>query len=118
MRDLVKVWRRNGFTLRLWDTGTRDSYGKTRLDYELKDGRAVIFADGDFCCSPMDAIDSPACVGALLGFLTLQEHDTDAEYFERYTPEQLAWRDSSRCHTLCMIQFEIQERCEARKAGK
>ena len=115
MRELIKTWRRDGFTLRLWDTGRTDSYGKTRLDYELKDGRKVIFADGDFRCSPMDAIDSLACVSALLGFLTLQENDTDAEYFERYTPDQLAWRDSARCQTLGMIQFEIQERSEARK---
>lgn len=28
-------------------------------------------------------------MGALLGFLALRPGDTDAEYFERYTPEQL-----------------------------
>ena len=33
----------------------------------------------------------------LLAFLTLQPGDTDEEYFENYTPAQLAWATSFRC---------------------
>jgi hypothetical protein len=32
-------------------------------------------------------------VRALMGFLTLRPGDTDDEYFDRYTPDQLAFAD-------------------------
>lgn len=96
MRDLIKTWRKSGFTLRLWDTGKRDWRGQTKLDYELKDGRKVVFAGDDFAGSPMHADDSRETVAALLGFLTLKPGDTDADYFEQYTPEQLAWCQGAR----------------------
>jgi hypothetical protein len=52
-------------------------------------GRTVtLFEGADFCCSPMDAIDSDATVAAILGFLTLRPGDTDAEYFDDYTDAQ------------------------------
>jgi hypothetical protein len=56
----------------------------------------IIFEGEDFAGSPMDADDSDETVAALLTFLTLRRGDTDAEYFESYTPEQLAWQGIAR----------------------
>ncbi len=78
--------------------------GKDPLGYRLtmtlpvhragrKDGKetSVLFEGEDFGNSPMHAIDSDATVGSLMGFLTLRPGDTDADYFDAYTPEQLAY---------------------------
>jgi len=64
------------------------SYGKSRCAYALtKRGEDTpIFAGNDLEC-PYDP-EGPEAAAALLGFLTLQEGDTDAEYFEGYTPRQ------------------------------
>ena len=76
--ELIKVWRKDHFTLRLYDTHKRDMYNeKHRLAYEFKDGRKVIFAGDDFYPSPLYAIDSLETVYSLLGFLSLQYGDTD-----------------------------------------
>jgi len=109
MRDLIKIWRQNGFTLRLWDTNSQDYRGQTRLDYELKDGRRIIFSGGDFCGSPPYADDSRPTIACLLSFLILQPGDTDKEYFEDYTPLQLDWCQSARRDELVSIQIEMEE---------
>ena len=108
MRELIKTWRKSGFTLRLWDIYSRDWRGQTVLAYELKDGRKVIFSGDDFAGSPMHADDSRETVASLLGFLTLKPGDTDREYFDKYTKDQLAWRESSRCEELGTIQYEME----------
>ena len=93
MRDHIRHWEGNGFSLDLFDTGETDSMGKSRLSYSFADNGVTIFEGGDFGASPLHAIDSDETVRALLGFLSLQAGDTDSEYFDSYTPEQLAWRD-------------------------
>jgi len=70
--ELIKTWRKDGFTLRLWDTHKRNYGGKSVLRYEFKDGRKVIFEGSDFGCSPCHAIDSLECVYSMLGFLSLK----------------------------------------------
>ena len=82
------------WTLTLWDTHRVDRLGKSILRYRLTencpiDGKTVLFEGEDFACSPMHAVDSDYAVAAVLGFLTLRPGDTDAEYFESYTPRQL-----------------------------
>jgi hypothetical protein len=49
----------------------------------------TLFEGEDFACSPCHAIDSDECIASLMGFLTLRPGDTDAEYFESYTPQQI-----------------------------
>lgn len=77
------------FTLTLFDLYKRDSMGKNMLDYELKQDRVILFKGEDYACSPMHAVDSDETVKSLMGFLTLRPGDTDREYFDSYTPEQL-----------------------------
>ena len=84
------------FTLHTWATTRRDDRGQTVIGYELRQHTPgakpiTLFQGEDFCASPMDADDSDEALAALLGFLTLRPGDTDDEYFEDYTPTQLAF---------------------------
>lgn len=105
--DPLRVWESDGFRLTLWDTGTVDHYGKSRLAYRFEDSGALIFAGEDFCCSPLHAVDSDATVGGLLGFLSLRPGDTDEEYFDAYSPAQLAWADD-RAEYLALLAYELE----------
>jgi len=82
----------------MWDTGRRDSRGQTLIVYRLKakypDSRepaVSLFEGNDFAGSPLHADDSNETVKALMNFLTLRPGDTDADYFAKYTPLQLAY---------------------------
>lgn len=81
------------FDLKIWDTHRMDSYGKSVLGYCLRiimPGTICILFEGeDFCAPPLHGIDSDATVVDLMSFLTLRPGDTDTEYFQDYTPEQL-----------------------------
>ena len=95
------------FTLTTWYTGKTDSYGKSVIGYQLemrnyynmRNGRIlkkwypekpiVLFEGEDFHCSPLHCIDSDNTIAGLMSFLTLRPGDTDKEYFDNYTAEQL-----------------------------
>ena len=85
------------FTLTLWDSGERwADHGQPRsyVRYRLTQSEhGTLFAGDDFSPSPMHAIDSDACVCALMGFLTLRPGDTDSDYFRDYTDEQRRFCD-------------------------
>lgn len=102
------------FSLTMWATSRQDHRGQTVIGYELKmhftatltralrDGGIkacerrmthVLFSGEDFAGSPMHGDDSDECVKSLMTFLTLRPGDTDAEYFESYTADQLAYCD-------------------------
>lgn len=100
-RVILRPYRRGHgptFTLTMHDTGRYDRRGQTYIGYVLRqsgprggrDSRTVFWGE-DFAGSPLHADDSDATVRALMGFLTLQPGDTDADYFEAYTPEQRAF---------------------------
>jgi hypothetical protein len=102
MRDHLRTVRfrpyRKGmgptFTLETFHVGRYDDhFGRERLAYILKqheNGKTkVLFEGDDFGCSPMHSIDGDKAIASLMGFLTLKPGDTDEEYFERYTPEQM-----------------------------
>lgn len=60
--------------------------GETRVIFEGHDfGLPVGYAHAD---------DSDQTIKSLMSFLTLRKGDTDDEYFENYTQEQLDWSDS------------------------
>jgi hypothetical protein len=61
----------------------------------LLDGE-VLFEGSDYRPSPLHRTTEERAL-CLLAFLTLQPGDTDEEYFENYTPAQLAWATSFRC---------------------
>ena len=97
MRDILRrvyfapYLKGNGprFALTMWATDRIDQRGQTTIGYRLNMGRQTLFTGEDFNGSPMHADDSDATVKALMGFLTLCPGDTDREYFDTYTPEQM-----------------------------
>lgn len=109
-RDVLKRYRKAGFTLTVWDTHRIDGMGKAILGYRLSDRGVLIFQGEDFHSSPMHAIDSLNVVEAILSFLTLKQGDVESEYFDEYTPTQLEWSRGSRCEELNRIQLELEQR--------
>ena len=73
----------------------------------------TVFTGSDFRPSPLHAWDSDETVAAVMEFLTLRLGDTDRDYFENYTAEQIEFRDS-HAETLA---WEVYSRFEA-KEGK
>jgi hypothetical protein len=110
----IRTWEQAGFRLELFDTYRTDRYGKSVLGYEFYDHGALIFEGEDFHASPLHAIDGDEAVAGLLAFLSLRPGDTDPEWFEGYTPEQLAWVESGRAEELGYLQCELEERAGAR----
>lgn len=88
----------DGYRLMLWDTGRRGIAEKDMLGYALWVPGAwegePLFVGEDYGASPMHAIDSDDTLRGIIGFLTLKPGDTDDEYFENYTPEQMAFAES------------------------
>jgi len=92
--DHVRAWTGGDFRLELF-TAYQFRHGKDILAYQFFHRDRLVFEGHDFGCSPMHAIDGDETVAALLHFLSLKPGDTDSEYFEGYTPEQL---DFARQH--------------------
>jgi hypothetical protein len=110
-RECIRTWRAGRFQLDLFDTGSCDSRGQTRLAYTFRDNGNVIFEGDDFAGSPLHADDSEETVAALLSFLSLRPGDTDREYFDRYTPEQLEWAQQNG-EELSLLAHEMEERAQ------
>jgi len=105
----IKKGHGPSFTLHTYDTCKTDDMGKSVLGYRLtirENGQTrVLFRGEDFACSPCYAIDSDECVASLMGFLTLRPGDTDSNYFDAYTPGQLAYAEK-HAETLAMAVID------------
>lgn len=115
MRDMLRTWEADGFKLETWDTHRTDWRGQTRIGYTLTDNGAEVFSGTDFSGSPMHADDADETVAALLSFLSLKPGDTDREYFDDYTPEQMAWVESGRAEELGYLAMEMEEGARANR---
>ncbi len=82
-----------GYRLVLWDTHRTGEHGKSILGYEFFEpgDSEPLFTGEDFNVPPSDVVDSDETLRSLLGFLTLRPGDTDREYFDAYTPRQMAF---------------------------
>ena len=85
------------------------------VGYEFRTASKTLFAGVDFGCSPLHAIDSDACIYALMGFLCLRPGDTGADYFHAYTAPQREWAQSSECESIGAIVAVRQELAEKRE---
>lgn len=113
------------FFLDMWDTHRTDRMGKSILGYRFGEcksnsGRRVvkennlyrgefsktnckILFEGEDFATP-GSVDSDDAVRSLMGFLTLKPGDTDAEYFENYTPAQKSFaRDHAESVQMAVI---------------
>jgi len=83
-----------GYRLLTWDTNL-DGFAsyRSRLGYAFYQPNTdkPLFVGEDFYVPFNKAIDSSDVLRSLLGFLTLRLGDTDREYFDEYTPEQMAF---------------------------
>lgn len=118
MREM-NLMKRDGFRLTFDDSTFRlyDDCGIWALhcveclsiqDHTDDDGSEPIFVTNQFRPGAMSSIDADDSIGAVLSFFSLQDGDTDAEYFDDYTPRQLAWRDL-RAEELGYVASEIEE---------
>lgn len=96
MSDLLftlRVRLRHGMAvIRAWEAGFQHP-NHTRLDAELRHNGKTIFPRGaTYCGIPgqfaIDGIDAKECV---LSLFCMKPGDTDSEYFDSYTQEQLDW---------------------------
>lgn len=95
-RDILRTWwDRSGLRVKvvLWATSRTDYRGQTIIGYALTCKGHVVFTGEDFAGSPMHADDSNATLASLLTFLALRPGDTDRDYFDAYTPEQMAFAE-------------------------
>jgi hypothetical protein len=80
---------------------------RTRIGFELRDpAGTVLFRGEDFGASPLHADDSDETLRALLGFLALRPGDTDRDFFDDYSAEQLEFAGSSDCELLGWLYGE------------
>src|SRR4051812_45588942 len=109
--ERIGAWRRDGFTLELWDThhpiGT-GIMGHTLLAYRLSDRGRTIFAGEGFVPPLGVCVDADETVAALLFWFTWEPGDTDEEFFDAYTPMQREWVESGRADDLSAILWEME----------
>ena len=101
MLRAVKVL--NNYYLFMWDTYQRGETGHTYLGYRFVDPKGYILFQGtDYGCPGNECVDSDETVAGLLKWFTLKPGDTDAEYFESYTPQQLEFANSDDAEQLAL----------------
>lgn len=74
--------------------------GHMRIDVEVRQGGKVIFPRGATYCAVnrWTAIDSKAAKSLALSLVAMKPGDTDIEYFNGYTTEQLEWAEKYGDH--------------------
>ena len=84
-----------GCRLILWYIG--DVAGRPKLGYAFfpAKSRKPLFEGRDYSTGFSTSVDSDEALRGLMGFLTLRPGDTDAEYFDNYTPAQMAWAQAN-----------------------
>ena len=109
--ELIKVWRKDDLRLTIYNAYKKCQYkGNTSVAYRFTQAGKLLFEGNDFHPSPLHADDSMETVYSLLSFLTLQEGDTDDEYFANYTKAQLAWIRSAKCENLSYFVSYMEEK--------
>jgi hypothetical protein len=82
-------------TIDAYDTGVMDNRGTTRITiravHHIGKDRRVIWRPGETWChpGPGDCDDSDKAKELVTSLVTIRPGDTDADYFEGYSPEQL-----------------------------
>jgi len=66
-----------------------------RIEVEVRQGGHVLFPRGQLYCGlpTFKSIDGPDARELVLSLVAMKPGDTDTDYFEHYTSEQLAWAE-------------------------
>ena len=74
-----------------------------------RENAPAIFSGLQYSPSPLYSPEGYDSAIGLLGFLTLKKGDTDEDYFDDYTPEQLAFSQSMDCEELAVLVSDHEE---------
>lgn len=66
-------------------------------EYDIEKYDPTLFEGSNFSPAPSTLGNAEMILDDLLEWITLSLGDTDRSYFEKYTPEQLAWTQSAEC---------------------
>lgn len=83
--NILRQVKVNDYVLTTWDTGYTDSMGKSRVGYQLAKQDDVVFDGEDFCCSPLNSVDSDETYGRI------------ARSFNRRLSAMLVWSKRKHC---------------------
>lgn len=108
MRYPIRTWEEDGFRLEMFGTDTFDRRGVEYVAYELYHEGELIFEGDDYSPSPLHEPAGDYSVAGLLSFLSLKPGDTDPEWFDTYTPAQLAWAEAHAEH-LSYLSHDLEE---------
>lgn len=87
-----------------WDANHTDPQtGHMRIDCELRQGGKVIFQRGATYCAVnrWTGTDSDAAKELVMALFAMKPGDTDPDYFDSYSPEQLEWAKRNGEHLSC-----------------
>lgn len=84
-------------TMRAWETPHGFDGSHARLDCELVHNGKVVFPKGATWCGipSHQSIDGNAAKECVASLFAMKPGDTDREYFDSYTPEQLEWAEAN-----------------------
>ena len=82
--------------------------GSQKLEYFLFLNDELLFSGEDYKPSILLDIDSIDALVGLLFFLTLQDGDTDKEFFENYTENQIEFIKSDACYYLNSLVYDFE----------
>jgi hypothetical protein len=104
---MTTLYEFDGYKMTLQELGRRDRGGHIMVRYTFENPQGVrLFEGDDLGASPLHGPESYEIAKSLLSFLTCREGDVDGEYFENYTPAQIAFRDSFDCESLQMYTVD------------
>src|SRR5262245_54308880 len=78
--------------MRGWRSGW-DEAGRVKLTVEVRHGNRVIFPAGQLYCALHGSSDGIEARELIMSLVAMRPGDTDRDYFDGYTPEQLAWAE-------------------------
>lgn len=105
----MKTYDFEGYKLLLHRTEQWGPDGKRQIMYSFTNpADEILFSGKDFYIPNHIKPESKEAAIQLLGFLTLREGDTDADWFDNYTPAQLQFSRSQDCENLQSIVYDYE----------
>jgi len=92
----ITVWDYSGdFLCAIGKPVVREEFGLSRYDlsYDFYYKGKLLFSGNSFSPSPLHSCDTKEALADIVGWLSLKPGDTDAEYFDDYTEEQLRFAE-------------------------